>query len=107
MARDGHVAKIPAGMTFEETSTLGVGITSVGQTLYMTLELPLPGEKPLGPSPFILIYGGSTSTGTLAIQYAKLYEPISILALHPPSTNNIADPDSLLSLLQVHATLSL
>ncbi|KAF2870196.1 oxidoreductase-like protein [Massariosphaeria phaeospora] len=70
--RDGHIAKIPEGMSFEETCALGVGITSTGQTLYMTLKLPFPGDKPLEDSPFIFIYGGSTATGTMAIQFAKL-----------------------------------
>jgi NADPH:quinone reductase-like Zn-dependent oxidoreductase len=73
MVRDGHVAIIPEHMSFEEAATLGVGITTVGQTLYMTLGLPLPGEKPLEGETFLLIYGGSTATGTLAIQFAKLY----------------------------------
>lgn len=73
MVPDGHIAKIPENLTFEDAATLGVGITSVGQGLYMALKLPLPGQKPLDDSPFILIYGGSTATGTLAIQYAKLY----------------------------------
>lgn len=75
MVRDGHVAKVPPGLTLEETSTLGVGITTVGQALFMTMQLPLPGDAPdaiLGNCPSILIYGGSTATGTLAIQYAKL-----------------------------------
>ena len=72
LVRDGHIARIPKNLTFEEAATLGVGITAVGQALYMVLNLPLPGEKKLDDSPFILIYGGSTATGTLAIQYAKL-----------------------------------
>lgn len=74
MIRDGHIAKVPKHMTFEETSTLGVGLSTVGQTLYMTLKLPLPGQNPLEQETFILIYGGSTATGTLAIQCAKLYD---------------------------------
>jgi NADPH:quinone reductase-like Zn-dependent oxidoreductase len=74
MVRDGHVAKIPEGFSYEETATLGTGITTVGQTLYMTMGIPLPGEKPAEGSPFILVYGGSSATGTLAIQFAKLYE---------------------------------
>lgn len=59
-------------MSFEDAATLGVGLTTIGQTLYMTLKLPLPNEKPVADSTFILIYGGSSATGTLAIQFAKL-----------------------------------
>jgi NADPH:quinone reductase-like Zn-dependent oxidoreductase len=72
MARDGHVAKIPEGMSFEETAALGVGITTMGQTLYDAMEIPLPGEQPLPGAPCILISGGSSATGTLAVQFAKL-----------------------------------
>jgi NADPH:quinone reductase-like Zn-dependent oxidoreductase len=72
LVHDGHLAKIPETLSFEETATLGVGITTVGQALYMTMKLPLPNEKPIEGAPFILIYGGSTATGTLAIQFAKL-----------------------------------
>lgn len=65
--------KIPEGLSWEEAATLGVGITTVGQSLYRSLKLAMP-NKPLEPakSQQILIYGGSTATGTLAIQYAKL-----------------------------------
>jgi NADPH:quinone reductase-like Zn-dependent oxidoreductase len=74
MVRDGHLAKIPENMSFEEAATFGVGITTVAQTLYMTFKLPLPAKPAEKPFP-ILIYGGSTATGTIAIQYAKLYVP--------------------------------
>ncbi|KAB8227954.1 hypothetical protein ETB97_006742 [Aspergillus alliaceus] len=63
--------KIPDNLSFQEAATLGVGITTVGQALYQSLKLALPTE-PAQNSPFILIYGGSTATGTLAIQFAKL-----------------------------------
>jgi NADPH:quinone reductase-like Zn-dependent oxidoreductase len=49
---------------------LGVGITTVGQGLYQELGLPLPPAQVKEPTT-VLIYGGSTATGTLAIQYAK------------------------------------
>jgi len=62
---------IPSNLSFEEASTLGVGITTVGQGLYQSLKLPLPTEPSKNAEP-ILIYGGSTATGTLAIQFAKL-----------------------------------
>ncbi|KAI4174384.1 MAG: hypothetical protein LQ343_002319 [Gyalolechia ehrenbergii] len=71
MIKDGHLAKIPEGMSFEDTASMGAGVTTVGQALYHNLKLPWP-EKPT-ETPFpILVYGGSTATGTLAMQYAKL-----------------------------------
>ncbi|KAF3387451.1 Protein TOXD [Penicillium rolfsii] len=63
--------KIPEHMSFQEAATLGVGILTVGQGLYQNLKLALPTE-PIKDATPILIYGGSTATGTLAIQFAKL-----------------------------------
>ncbi|KAE8350331.1 chaperonin 10-like protein [Aspergillus coremiiformis] len=63
--------RIPDNVSFQEAATLGVGITTVGQGLYQSLKLALPTEPLQEPVP-ILIYGGSTATGTLAIQFAKL-----------------------------------
>lgn len=60
--------KIPENTTDEEASTLGVGIFTVGQGLYQSLGLPLPGSGKANIP--LLIYGGSTATGSLAIQYA-------------------------------------
>lgn len=63
--------KIPEHMSFQEAASLGVGINTVGQALYQSLKLALPTEPVKDATP-ILIYGGSTATGTLAIQFAKL-----------------------------------
>lgn len=63
--------KIPDNVSFEEAATLGVGITTVGQGLYQFLKLPLP-TSPLSTPKSILINGGSTATGILGIQFAKL-----------------------------------
>ncbi|GLB07515.1 hypothetical protein AtubIFM57258_002858 [Aspergillus tubingensis] len=63
--------KIPENMSFQEAATLGVGISTVSQALYQSLKLALPTESIKDNTP-ILIYGGSTATGTLAIQFAKL-----------------------------------
>lgn len=49
--------KIPKGMSNIEASTLGVGITTVGQGLYQSLGLPLP-NKPATEKFPVLIYGG-------------------------------------------------
>jgi NADPH:quinone reductase-like Zn-dependent oxidoreductase len=64
-------AKISENISFEDAATLGVGITTVGQGLYQSLGLPLPPATVQEPTS-ILIYGGSTATGTLAVQFAKL-----------------------------------
>lgn len=65
--------QIPDHMTDEEACTLGIGVTTVGQALYQSLGLPLPGASTQAAANFpILIYGGSTATGSLAIQYARL-----------------------------------
>lgn len=63
--------KIPDGVSFEEAATLGVGVITVGQGLYQSLKLPLPTEPAREGFP-VLVYGGSTATGTLAIQFARL-----------------------------------
>lgn len=62
--------KIPDNLSNDDAATLGVGISTVGQGLYQSLGLPLPG---FGRAGFpLLIYGGSTATGSLAIQFAVL-----------------------------------
>lgn len=63
--------KIPDGMSFEDASTFGTAITTIGQSLYQSLGLPWPTEPTTEPIP-VLIYGGSSAMGSLAIQYAKL-----------------------------------
>ncbi|KAF9697960.1 hypothetical protein EKO04_004419 [Ascochyta lentis] len=69
-AKAGIHAKIAEHISWEDAATLGVGITTVGQALYQTLGLPLPPAK-VTATP-VLIYGASTATGTLAVQFAKL-----------------------------------
>ncbi|KAJ3175785.1 hypothetical protein HDU87_005779 [Geranomyces variabilis] len=71
VARTGAALHVPKSLSDTEAATLGVGVATVGQGLYQSLNLPLPksSDKRTGT---VLIYGGSTATGTLAIQYAKL-----------------------------------
>ncbi|KAI8592234.1 putative zinc-binding oxidoreductase ToxD [Geranomyces variabilis] len=66
---------VPDEMSDEDAATLGVGVTTCGQGLFQSLKLPLPDTKEArdeSNKQTILIYGGSTATGTLAIQFAKL-----------------------------------
>ncbi|CZR61994.1 related to zinc-binding oxidoreductase ToxD [Phialocephala subalpina] len=67
-------AHIPPNLSFEEAATLPCGLGTIGLGFYKHLELLFPTfplEKKDSGTP-ILIYGGSSATGTLAIQFAKL-----------------------------------
>jgi NADPH:quinone reductase-like Zn-dependent oxidoreductase len=64
--------KIPDSMSFEDASTLGVALVTVGQGFYQVMSLNSPTEPALSGEP-ILIYGGSSAMGTMGIQFAKLY----------------------------------
>ncbi|KAI9727308.1 MAG: hypothetical protein M1828_006927 [Chrysothrix sp. TS-e1954] len=63
--------KVPDNMPDDEAATVGIGIITVGQGMYQSLQLPMPDQPAKEKFP-LLIYGGSTSTGIFAIQYAKL-----------------------------------
>lgn len=71
-AADITTMKIPDGMSYEEAASLGSGMGTIGLALFRSLKVPgsptEPAEKPVD----VLVYGGSTSTGTLAIQLIKL-----------------------------------
>ncbi|KAJ3399220.1 hypothetical protein HDU80_008151 [Chytriomyces hyalinus] len=76
----------PENLSNEEAATLGVGIFTVGQALYQSLGLPLPGasNSTVEGKP-ILIYGGSTATGAIAIQFAKL-SGFTVISTASPSS---------------------
>lgn len=63
---------IPEDISFEAASTVGVGIGTVGYGLYHVLNLRYPGPESKDLGETVLIYGGSTATGSIAIQFAKL-----------------------------------
>ncbi|KAJ8128523.1 hypothetical protein O1611_g5111 [Lasiodiplodia mahajangana] len=71
VVKAGLSIRVPDNVSDEEAAGLGVGITTAGQGLYQSLKLPLP-TYPVSDPEYILIYGGSTPTGILGIQFAKL-----------------------------------
>jgi len=79
--------KIPDNLSFEEASTLGVGITTVGQALYQSLDLPLPSAAKSSTKPPVLIYAASTATGALAVQFAVL-SGCEVIATCSPHNND-------------------
>lgn len=77
IAKGDLVLRIPDAVTWEQASTIGVAIATVCLGLYKILGFPFP-ESESKPSSGddgapIFIYGASTATGTVAIQFAKLY----------------------------------
>lgn len=65
--------RVPDGVGFEEAATLGLGAITVGQGLYQkALKLRLPTDSKEKNGIPVLIYGGASATGALAIQFAKL-----------------------------------
>lgn len=74
LAKEFNLFKIPNGLSFEEAAALPCGVLTVGQGLYEKdygLELAMPNEPTKDPE-YVLIYGGSTASGSLGIQFAKL-----------------------------------
>lgn len=100
--------RIPDHVSFQEAATLGLGAITVGQGLYQSLKLPFPTsstEQTQTDEASILVYGGSTATGTLAIQLVKLsgYKVLTTCSPHnialvkrlgADEIFNYRDPDS-------------
>lgn len=66
-------------MSMSDAASFPVGIMTAGMGLYQSLKLPMPvvsaaGEKDMPPATpsYVLIHGGNTATGSIAIQLAKL-----------------------------------
>ncbi|KAF5004647.1 hypothetical protein FDECE_8868 [Fusarium decemcellulare] len=70
--------RIPDNMSFEDAATLGVAVVTCGQGLFQKMGLNRPSDQSR-KGETILIYGGSSATGMLGIQFAKLagYTPIT------------------------------
>lgn len=64
--------RIPEQLADEKAATVSLGAITVGQGLYQkSLGLNLP-TNPTQAGEYVLIYGGGSSTGGLAVQFAKL-----------------------------------
>ncbi|KAJ5815770.1 hypothetical protein N7474_007547 [Penicillium riverlandense] len=64
---------IPKGMSIATAPAIsGTAIATLGVALFWSLELPGSLDKPVAKAEDVLIYGGSSTIGLLAIQMAKL-----------------------------------
>ncbi|KAG0648613.1 toxd [Hyphodiscus hymeniophilus] len=72
VAKGDTLMKKPTSLTFEKAATVSLGAITCGQGLFQkSLKLQLP-DDPIRVKTYVLIYGGSTATGALAIQFATL-----------------------------------
>jgi aspyridone synthetase trans-acting enoyl reductase len=63
------VLKLPDNISYEDGAGLGIASATVGMALYHSLSLPMPTVVAETPKKnFAMVYGGSTSCGTLAVQ---------------------------------------
>ncbi|CRG89693.1 Protein TOXD [Talaromyces islandicus] len=74
VAKGDTCIRIPDHMGFEEAATIGVSAITDGQGMFQAMGLALPAidGQVQRKEEFLLVYGGSSSTGTLAIQFGKL-----------------------------------
>lgn len=95
--------KVPEEWGFDEAATIGASAITAGQGLFQEMRLRLPevGSNVAktatgdGGKEYVLIYGGSTSAGTLAIQFLTLY-----VAVRPLSSNLKVENDELTKVLR-------
>ncbi|KAK8045670.1 alcohol dehydrogenase [Apiospora saccharicola] len=77
--------KVPESMSIEEAASLGTAMASASMVLFWSLGMPLSlldaahkvaeqaaEGQPADPLPTFLVYGGSTSTGTMMLQLLHL-----------------------------------
>lgn len=68
--------KVPDHLSIEEAASLGTAIASASMVLFWSLGWPvelLDSPKRDEPLPLVLVYGGSTTTGTMVLQLLHLY----------------------------------
>lgn len=75
--------KVPGGMELTEAASLGTGVTTAGMALFHSLKIPATPAQPAQKPGFVLVYGGSTATGTIALQLLKLANLRSIAVCSP------------------------
>ncbi|KAF7182336.1 hypothetical protein CNMCM7691_001816 [Aspergillus felis] len=76
--------KIPDSMSFEEAAALGgTGLATLGMALFRTLELPGTPEEPAQNPQTVLVHGGSSSVGTIAMQLLRLVGHVPITTCSP------------------------
>ena len=95
-----NVGRLPDWISFEQGATLGVGCVAAAGALYDSLAIPWPIYPPSTrgvnsfaeqDKPWILIWGASSVTGMMAIQFAKLsnFRVFAVAGSH--NSSNLCD----------------
>ena len=67
-----QIWKVPETLSWEEAAAIGLAVvSSVGLALFGSLKLQGTPDKPLEKPLLVLVYGGATASGTIAIQILK------------------------------------
>ncbi|KAI1506100.1 zinc-binding dehydrogenase [Biscogniauxia marginata] len=85
-AHAAFVHKVPKHMDPKEAAALGVGLATAALSLWHALKLPGTIEKPIAAADtpvYVLVFGASTASGTMALQLLKLSGFTSIAICSP------------------------
>ncbi|PVH72804.1 hypothetical protein DL98DRAFT_609476 [Cadophora sp. DSE1049] len=85
---------LPETMTLSTGASLGTGVGTMGLALFNHLQLPNtpdnPGVFPVNKPCYVLVYGGSTASGTLAIQLIR-HAGLTPIATCSPRNNGLVE----------------
>ncbi|TVY90414.1 Trans-enoyl reductase [Lachnellula willkommii] len=75
--------KVPKTLPLEHAAALGTGVATIGYALFRSLCIPGHPEKKAMEPAIVLVWGGSSATGTMAIQLIRRSGCIPITACSP------------------------
>lgn len=75
--------KVPDDMPLESAAALGIGAVTIGYALFRSLDIPGHPDTPASKPALVLVYGGSTASGTMAIQLIRKAGCIPITTCSP------------------------
>ncbi|PGH05333.1 hypothetical protein GX51_03054 [Blastomyces parvus] len=85
--------RVPESLPMDQAASMPMGLYTVAQGLYQgILQLRLPGEPVTSDDAVpVLVYGGSSATGALAIQFAKLSGYTVLTTCSPQNFSYVTD----------------